>query len=223
MGNIVTSLLHQSTRTSTSGRKSARLHGCGTQPATMTLGSSHPGSTAMDVEGIVDDPVECETVANALRNLERACTLAVVSAHTRTTAPASLEFVRNAFNAARNLRSMLMSERENLLGSHEPSLTEITVSLEESLEALQYALRYLHRHHGLAYMVDIVDRGNADQATQEMFVSLRKPNRLIVRDETTAAGVQAIREIVGPLNEVHVALDVARRIATGRNIDDLPF
>jgi hypothetical protein len=223
MGNIITALFHQSTRISTSGPKMGRLYGCGTQPVTMTLGSSHPGGKAMYVEGIADDLYECKTVADALRNLERACPLAMISAHSRTAAPASLEFVRNAFNAAKSLRSMLMSERENLLSGYEPSLTDITLSLEDSLDALQYALRYLHGHHGLAYMVDVVDQGSADHATQEMFASLREPNRLFVRDEATAAGVQAIREIVGPLNEVHIALDVARRIAKGRNIDDLPF
>jgi hypothetical protein len=178
----------------------------------------------MDVEDYARNLDECETVADALRVLENACTLAMLAAAgSRTAAPAVLSFLRNAFKAAKLLRTMLMQQGDSLLNSHGPSLADITRSLEEDVEALQDASRSLHRHHGLAYMIDIVDRGDADQATQEAFAPLRKPNRLIVRDEATTAGVQAIREIVGPLNEVHIALDVVRRIATGRNIDDIPF
>lgn len=224
MGNIVTPLLHQPTRTGASKCGTARLHVRDAQPVTMILSTSHSGELAIDVEDYACSLDDCETVADALRKLRDTCTLAMLAAvDSRTAAPAVLGFLRNAFNAAKLLRTMLTQQGDSLLNSHNPSLADVTRILEEEVEALQDASRSLHHHHGLAYMVGIVDRGDADQATQEIFASLRKLDRLIVRDEATAAGVQAIKEIVGPINEMHSAIDVVRRIVTGRNIDDVPF
>lgn len=223
MDNIVTSLPHQPNRTGASTCGAAGLHDEGTQSVTMALGSSHPGGEAMEAEGAADDLVECKTIADALRDLEGACTAAMLAAYSRTTAPVSLGFLRKSFTAAKHLRTMLMLEGDTLLSDHAPFLADTTDSLERSLEALHCAWRHLHRHHGLAYLAEIVDRGDADQASQEMFAPLRDTQRLIVRDDATAAGVQAIREIVGPLNEVLIALDVVKTISERRTIGDTPF
>jgi hypothetical protein len=223
MGNIVISLPHQPSRTSASIGGTPRPHADDTQSVTMNLGSSHPRGEAMEAEGAADDLVECGTIADALRVFEGACTTAMLAAYDRTTAPASLGLLRKSFSAAKRLRTMLMLEGGNLLNGHKPSLVEITRSLEENFAALEYALRYLSRHHGLAHMAEIIERGDADQASQEMLASLQDPHRLIVRDEATEAGVQAIREVVGPLNEILIALDVVQCIVMGRSIDDTPF
>lgn len=177
----------------------------------------------MEAESTADDMIECKAIADTLRVLEGACTTAMLAAYDRTTASASVELLRKSFTAAKYLRTMLMLESNNLLSGRVPSLVDITSSLERSLEALHCAWRHLHRHHGLAYMAEIVDRGDADQASQEMFAPLQDPQRLIVRDNATEAGVQAIREIVGPLNEVLIALDVVKTIFERRTIGDTPF
>ncbi|WBV42559.1 hypothetical protein [Pseudoroseomonas cervicalis] len=124
---------------------------------------------------------------------------------------------------AEHLRTMLEPVGGSLACASRPSYPTIIASLEDSLEALEDAVSYLQHHHGLAHLLDIVDQGNADEASCTLVMKAAAVHPPIIHDEATAAGIQALRFIVGPLNEIQVALANVRCAAEGRNIDNVPF
>lgn len=172
---------------------------------------------------LLDDFVGADTINNALHALNTACQMAMLSAASRTSAPAAFEAIRVSFSAAHRLRSLLASAGDDLLTGGVQRVRAIADSLDESFNALEAATNSLQRHHGLAHMADIIEQGNADDASRKLFTIGLSAQPPLVRDEATAAGVQALREIFGPLNEIQIALATVGSAAMGRNIDNEPF
>lgn len=171
----------------------------------------------------LDDAVDTSIIDDALRALSITCTMAMVSAASRTSAPAALEAIRASFAAAHHLRNSLASVGDDLLTGGVQRVGAIADSLDESFNALEAATNSLQRHHGLAHMADIIEQGNADEASRKLFTKAVASHPPVVHDEATAAGVQSLREMVGPLNEIQIGLATVRRAAMGRNIDNEPF
>lgn len=163
------------------------------------------------------------TLGDALGALATSCSMARLSATSRWSTVASLRFIERAFRDAEHLRTMLEPADGLLACASRPSHPNIVASLEDCLEALEDAVSHLQNHHGLAHLLDIIDQGNADQASCELVMRAAAAHPPIIHDEATAAGIQALRFIVGPLNEIQVALADVRCAAEGRNIDNEPF
>ncbi|WP_159997764.1 hypothetical protein [Roseomonas sp. 18066] len=149
--------------------------------------------------------------------------MARLSATSRWSAVASLRFIERAFMEAEHLRTMLEPAGGSLACASRPSDPTIVASLEDSLQALEEAVSHLQNHHGLEHLLDIIDQGNADQASCELVMRAAAVHPPIIHDEATAAGIQALRLILGPLNEIQAALADVRCAAEGRNIENEPF
>lgn len=171
----------------------------------------------------LDDAVGASIIDDVVHALSTTCTRAMLSAASRTSAPAALEAIRASFEAAHHLRNSLASVGDDLLTGGVQRVGAIADSLDENFNALEAATNGLQRHHGLAHMADIIEQGNADEASCELFTKAVASHPPIVHDDATAAGVQALREIFGPLNEIQIGLATVRCAAKGGNINSEPF
>lgn len=174
-------------------------------------------------EFFLDDFVGADDIDDALHAVATNCTMAMLSAANRASAPAALDAIRASFTAAHHLRNLLPLAGDDLLTGGAARICAIYASLNESFDILEAALDSLQRYHGLAHMAAIIEQGNANEASRELFARAETVHPPIVRDEATAAGVQALREIFGPLNKTQIALATVRHAALGRNIDNEPF
>lgn len=178
----------------------------------------------MYVRHCLDGSAGLQTIADAVHRLAGSSECAALASCRRQSAPAALTSIRKALPAAQHLRSLLTAAGDDLAMEGQQFVSDVTNNLTEIHATLLAASEWLHRCHGGAYLQDVGGQVAADQAVKQSVVAVSYQHPVSVyADEHTAAGVQAIREILAPINEVHVALALLARISRGKGIDDVPF
>jgi hypothetical protein len=178
----------------------------------------------MYVRYCLDESASLRTIPDAVRRLAGCSECAAFASYSPQSAPAALTLIREALPAAQHLRSLLTAAGDDLAMGGQQFVSDVTNDLNEIHAALLAASEWLHRCHGGAYLQDVGGQGAADQAVKQSVGAVRYRHPVSVHaDEHTAAGVQAIREILAPINEVHVALAFLERILRGKGIADVPF